>query len=119
MSRGPDDDCMSWVGYPVRREADGDESTSTFGGKYTCQTETRSHELLTHGCEQGHPCTVAKIGRFLAESMLDSGERPVDTISTCAYLRRGGTLDDENPDGRLRGSWTTGGGLGTEMLTPK
>jgi len=23
------------------------------------------------------------------------------------------------PDGKLRGSWTTGGGIGTEMLTPR
>lgn len=33
--------------------------------------------------------------------------------------RPGVAAFEVEPDGRLRGSWTTGGGIGTEMLTPR
>jgi hypothetical protein len=33
--------------------------------------------------------------------------------------RPGIAVFDVEPDGRLRGSWTTGGGMGTEKLTPR
>ncbi|MCB4822145.1 hypothetical protein [Roseicella aerolata] len=33
--------------------------------------------------------------------------------------RPGIAVFDVEPDGRLRGSWTTGGGMGTERLTPR
>ncbi len=33
--------------------------------------------------------------------------------------RPGVAVYEVEPDGKLRGSWTTGGGLGTEILTPK
>lgn len=33
--------------------------------------------------------------------------------------RPGVAAYEVEPDGRLRGTWSTGGGLGTEMLTPR
>jgi hypothetical protein len=33
--------------------------------------------------------------------------------------RPGVSVFEVEPDGKLRGSWTTGGGMGTEMLTPR
>jgi hypothetical protein len=40
-------------------------------------------------------------------------------VSFVVNGRPGVAVFEVEPDGRLRGSWTTGGGLGTEMLTPK
>jgi hypothetical protein len=31
----------------------------------------------------------------------------------------GVTVIEVQPDGKLRGTWTTGGGIGTEIMTPK
>lgn len=33
--------------------------------------------------------------------------------------RPGVTVFEVQPDGRLRGTWTTGGGVGTEIMTPR
>lgn len=33
--------------------------------------------------------------------------------------RPGVAAFEVEPDGKLRGSWTTGGGIGTETLTPR
>lgn len=40
-------------------------------------------------------------------------------VSFVVNGRPGVSVFEVEPDGRLRGSWTTGGGLGTEMLTPQ
>ena len=40
-------------------------------------------------------------------------------VSFLANGRPGVAAYEVEPDGRLRGTWTTGGGLGTEMLTPR
>lgn len=40
-------------------------------------------------------------------------------VSFVVNGRPGVAVFEVEPDGRLRGSWTTGGGLGTEMLAPK
>ena len=40
-------------------------------------------------------------------------------ISFVVEGRPGIAAFDVEPDGRLRGSWTTGGGMGMETLTPK
>jgi hypothetical protein len=40
-------------------------------------------------------------------------------VSFVVNGRPGVSVFEVEADGRLRGSWTTGGGLGTEMLTPK
>jgi len=40
-------------------------------------------------------------------------------ISFVVNNRPGVAVFEVEADGRLRGSWTTGGGMGTEMLTPK
>ncbi len=40
-------------------------------------------------------------------------------VSFVVNGRPGVAVFEVEPDGRLRGSWTTGGGMGTEMLTPK
>ena len=40
-------------------------------------------------------------------------------VSFVVNGRPGVAVFEVEPDGRLRGTWTSGGGLGTEMLTPK
>jgi hypothetical protein len=40
-------------------------------------------------------------------------------VSFVVNGRPGVSVFEVEPDGRLRGSWTTGGGVGTEMLTAK
>jgi hypothetical protein len=40
-------------------------------------------------------------------------------VSFVVNGRPGVAVFEVEPDGKLRGSWTTGGGMGTEMLTPK
>jgi hypothetical protein len=40
-------------------------------------------------------------------------------VSFIVNDRPGIAIFEVEPDGRLRGSWTTGGGMGTEMLTPR
>lgn len=40
-------------------------------------------------------------------------------VSFVVNGRPGVSVFEVEQDGRLRGSWTTGGGMGTEMLTPK
>jgi hypothetical protein len=40
-------------------------------------------------------------------------------VSFVVNGRPGVAVFEVEPDGKLRGTWTSGGGLGTEMLTPK
>ncbi|WP_431270650.1 hypothetical protein [Dankookia sp. P2] len=40
-------------------------------------------------------------------------------VSFVVNGRPGVAVFEVEADGRLRGTWTTGGGMGTEMLTPK
>jgi len=40
-------------------------------------------------------------------------------VSFIVEGRPGVAAYEVEPDGRLRGTWSTGGGLGTEMLTPR
>ena len=40
-------------------------------------------------------------------------------VSFVVNNRPGVSVFEVMPDGKLRGSWTSGGGMGTEMLTPK
>jgi hypothetical protein len=40
-------------------------------------------------------------------------------VSFVVNGRPGVAVFEVEADGKLRGSWTTGGGMGTEMLTPK
>ena len=40
-------------------------------------------------------------------------------VSFVVNGRPGVSVFEVEPDGKLRGSWTTGGGMGTEMLTPR
>lgn len=40
-------------------------------------------------------------------------------VSFVVNNRPGVAVFEVEPDGRLRGSWTTGGGMGTEHLTPR
>ena len=40
-------------------------------------------------------------------------------VSFVTEGRPGVAAFEVEPDGKLRGSWTTGAGIGTEMLTPK
>ena len=40
-------------------------------------------------------------------------------VSFVVSGRPGVAVFEVEQDGKLRGSWTTGGGMGTEMLTPK
>ena len=40
-------------------------------------------------------------------------------VSFVVNGRPGVAVFEVEADGRLRGSWTTGGGMGTEMLTPR
>ena len=44
-----------------------------------------------------------------------------DTLAVSFIVdgRPGVAAYEVEPDGRLRGTWSTGGGLGTEMLTPR
>ncbi|MDO9711351.1 hypothetical protein [Paracraurococcus lichenis] len=40
-------------------------------------------------------------------------------VSFVVNNRPGVAVFEVEPDGKLRGSWTTGGGMGTELLTPR
>jgi hypothetical protein len=54
--------------------------------------------------------------RLLGIGVIQAG---VLAISFVVDGQPGVAAFEVEPDGRLRGVWTTGGGLGTEMLTPR
>jgi hypothetical protein len=59
--------------------------------------------------------------RVASENIMGLGliQAGVLAVSFVVNGRPGVAVFEVEPDGRLRGSWTTGGGMGTEMLTPK
>lgn len=54
--------------------------------------------------------------RIVGLGLIQSG---VLSVSFVVDGRPGVAVYEVQPDGKLRGVWTTGGGLGTEMLTPR
>jgi hypothetical protein len=54
--------------------------------------------------------------RLVGLGLIQAG---VLAVSFVANGQPGVAVYEVEPDGRLRGTWTTGGGLGTEMLTPR
>ncbi len=54
--------------------------------------------------------------RILGLAVIQGG---VLAVSFVVEGRPGVAAFEVEPDGRLRGVWSTGGGLGTEMLTPR
>mgnify|MGYP006976756384 CR=1 FL=1 len=54
--------------------------------------------------------------RMLGLGLIQSG---VLAVSFIVDGRPGVAVYEVQPDGKLRGVWTTGGGLGTEILTPR
>lgn len=59
-----------------------------------------------------------RVGReqILGLGLINGG---VLAISFVIEGRPGVSVFEVDPDGKLRGHWTTGGGLGTEILTPQ
>jgi hypothetical protein len=54
--------------------------------------------------------------RLLGLGMIQGG---VLAVSFVVEGRPGIATYEVEPDGRLRGTWSTGGGMGTEILTPR
>lgn len=54
--------------------------------------------------------------RILGLGLIQGG---ILSVGFAADGRPGVAAFEVEPDGRLRGSWTTGGGIGTESLTPR
>ena len=59
--------------------------------------------------------------RVASENIMGLGliQAGVLAVSFVVNGRPGVAVFEVEPDGKLRGTWTSGGGLGTEMLTPK
>ena len=54
--------------------------------------------------------------RLVGLGLIQAG---VLAVSFVVEGRPGVAAFEVEPDGKLRGIWTTGGGLGTEVLTPR
>lgn len=80
---------------------------SSYGGSFSLQEAPGASWLVTWQVDDV---------RMVGLGLIQSG---VLSVSFVVDGRPGVAVYEVQPDGKLRGVWTTGGGLGTEMLTPR
>ena len=80
---------------------------STYGGVFALQEARGASWIATW--------QVGDV-RLVGLGLIQGG---VLAVSFVVEGRPGIAAYEVEPDGRLRGTWTTGGGLGTETLTPR
>jgi len=80
---------------------------STYDGTFSLQEAPGASWLVTWQVDDV---------RIVGLGLIQSG---VLSVSFVVDGRPGVAVYEVQPDGKLRGVWTTGGGLGTEILTPR